>query len=271
MVVDVPTTERSSYFTGMTTEFFEQPELPPPKGLWSLNTDRLLKVTCQMEQTGSYTPQDEREFDEEDQDNIHVNQQGVILDEHGNFDMVNAISSLSLNQHSEEEEEEIESCPELEGSEDESSAAKVQQAAALQMNWADQSVTSSARPFFTETEPYMAIDPLDHRKRSHFNGRPFASWGNLCAPLFASVLFPLPPMTQKFWWQIGRDRLPAEKNSSGTPENGMLGRVGDFMKPIFQQQEWKEEIMEGLAYCKLTTMDSPAAYHDLMIVLQYIS
>ena len=65
MLVNVPTTERLPYFTGMTTEFFEQAELPPPKGFWSLNTDRLLKVTCQMEQTGSYTPQDEIEFDDE--------------------------------------------------------------------------------------------------------------------------------------------------------------------------------------------------------------
>ena len=90
MLVNVPTTQRLNYFTGMTTEFYEQAELPPPKGLWSLNTDRILKVTCQMEQTGAYTPQEEVEFNEEDQNNIFLDQQGVILDEHGNFDLAEA-------------------------------------------------------------------------------------------------------------------------------------------------------------------------------------
>ena len=270
MVVNVPTVERSPYFAGMTTEFFEQPELPPPKGLWTLNTDRLLKVTCQMEQTGTYTPQDELEFDEEDQDNIHVNQQGVILDEHGNFDLAQAVSSLSLNPSPQNEDSDSDDPPELEETENESYQNKVNQAAAHQMQWADQSVTSTIRPCFIETEPYMAIDPINHRKRSHFNGRPFASWGNLCAPLYGSALFPLPPMTQKFWWQIARDRLPAEKNSTGTPENGTLGLIRDFMKPVFQQQDWEEAIMQGMSYCKLSTMVLSEDHNDLTNVLNYL-
>ena len=255
MVVNVPTVQRSNYFAGMTTEFFEQAELPPAKGLWSLNTDRILKVTCQMEQTGSYTPQDELEFDEEDQNNVHVDQQGVILDEHGNYDLVQAMSSISVRPQNEEESEDDE-LPELEEAENEAYEQSLRPEEAVSMKWADESITSTVRPCFVETEPSMAIDPLNFRKRSHFNGRPFACWGNLCSPLFGTAIFPLPPMTQKFWWQMARDALPAEKNSAGTPENGMIGLVRDYMKPIFQQQQWEEDIMEGIAYCKMSSMDS---------------
>ena len=42
--VEVPTTPRYQYYTGMTTEMLEQPELPPPKGLWLLNAEPCLLV-----------------------------------------------------------------------------------------------------------------------------------------------------------------------------------------------------------------------------------
>ena len=267
MLVDVPTTERSKYFTGMTTEFFEQAELPPPKGLWSLNTDRLLKVACQMEQTGSYTPQDEVEFDEEDQNNFHVNQQGVILDEHGNFDLVEAMSEISLPSSDSDDE-----LPPLEEADNEILEAQVQQAAAQQRQWGDESVTTTVRPHFSETEPSMAtINPLDFRKRSHFNGRPFASWGNLCPPLYASILLPLAPMTQKFWWQVARDRLPAEKNSTGVPEPTMVKLIQDYMKPVFEQQQWDQDIMEGIAYCKMSTMDQQDTHAAMEVFLKSLN
>ena len=62
-------------------------------------------------------------------------------------------------------------------------------------------------------------------------------------------------MTQKFWWQMARDRLPAEKISSGTPDNDMIVLVQNYMKPIFDQQQWEEDIMEGISYCKQSTMN----------------
>ena len=202
--VNVPTTGRSQYYTGMTTERLEQKELPPPKGIWALNTDRLLKVACQMEMQGRYTPDDENEQTQDEQYNIRIGPQGVVLDDNSNENIEVAISDLNIQEKADSDEDEQSlpesSVPDLEGD----------------FKWDNQDVTSTIPPAFSETESLKTHDPLNFRKRSHFNGRPFASWGNLFPPLFASEIMPLAPITQKLWWQVTRDMVPADSNTTRT-------------------------------------------------------
>ena len=96
MKLKVPTSPRVKYWTGMTTEMLQTVELPPAKGIWTQNHDRLLKVTCQLEQTGSFTPEEENEITELEQNNLKVGKQGVIQDENGNQELNEVFNNLTI-------------------------------------------------------------------------------------------------------------------------------------------------------------------------------
>ena len=66
------------------------------KGIWSQNHDRMLKITCQMEQMGSYTPEEENEITEMEQQNVQVGKQGVIMDENGNQELNEVFNNLTI-------------------------------------------------------------------------------------------------------------------------------------------------------------------------------
>ena len=126
----------------------------------------------------------------------------------------------------------------------------------FETKWGDQSVTTTQPPPFIETEPYTAnIDPVSYRKRSHFNGRPFASWGSLFPPLYGSKLLPLAPMTEKFWWQVARDQAPTDLNVTGVRDQNMVEQINNFMAPCFSQQQWDMNIMEKISFCRTSTMN----------------
>ena len=240
--VQVPTTGRSKYYTGMTTEMLEQYELPPAKGLWALNTDRFLKVACQMERLGVFSSADEAEETELEQSNVPIGPQGVIWDENSNVEAELALSDLDLNRiQTEQEEDQVSVAPSVD---------------VQNLKWADQSITGSSAHFFEEKEESLTtqIDPLNFRKASHFNGRPFASWGSLFPPLWASKLMPLAPLTQKLWWQIARDMVPSDSNTTGTINKKLIDKVKVALKPHMDSQIWNENVKDQMARVRTSTM-----------------
>ena len=88
--------------------------------------------------------------------------------------------------------------------------------------WDDTSITST-KPHYVESETSctMIEDAAKFRKRADFNGKPYNSWGNLFPPLYASKAMPLAPMTQKLWWQVATDSVPADANTVGVPKPSM--------------------------------------------------
>ena len=242
MKVQVPTSGRSKYYTGMTTEMLEQYELPPAKGIWALNTDRLLKVACQMERVGVFSSIQENEETEYDQTNIRVGPQGVIWDDNSNVDVEVALSDLDINKINIFDDDQLSVTPNLD---------------VQNLKWADQSVGGSTAPYFEENEESLTtpLDPRNFRKASHFNGRPFASWGSLFGPLYASRIMPLAPLTQKFWWQMARDMVPADTNSTGQIKRSMVEKIKVALKPHIDGQIWNETVKKQIANARSSTMN----------------
>ena len=203
--VNVPTSARSKYYTGMTMEMLEQPDLPPAKGIWLNNHDRLCKITCQLERTGSFTPEEEMELTEFDQPNMQIGPMGVISDETGNLGINEMFSAISLQGvTSEEEFRAVDTSP---------------PESVANFGWDDRADTSTKpRHVESETPCTVILDSAKFRKRSQFNGRPYNSWGNLFPPLYGSKAMPLAPMTEKLWWQIATDNVPADTNTFGVPK-----------------------------------------------------
>ena len=237
----------------------EQPELPPAKGIWALNTDRLLKVCTQLEQTGEYTPQEEQEQTEFDQTNIRVGLQGVILDENGHFDLQEAFSNLRMATTIIADEDKTETADDDDDDDDEGDSVIItENQPKAPVGWTDEDITSTIASAYQETASSTThILPINFRKRSHFNGRPYASWGNLFPPLYASALFPLPPATEKFWWQIARDLVPADANATGIPNNNFSAKIKKFMAPKFNCQVWNDTVMENISGRRTSTMIPP--------------
>ena len=243
MKVDVPTSQRSKYYTGMTTEMLEQQELPPAKGIWIQNMDALLKVATQMEQKGEFNTSEEFEQTELEQHNVRVGGNGRLLDDCANLEVQRPLSKLNLN-----DDDEIETTTSV-------SVESIPVANPTQLKWADEDVTSTVPPHFQETESFTTLDPLDYRKRNHFNGRPFVSWGNLFPPLYGSVLMPLAPMTEKLWWQMARNQVPSDTNTTGYHDQTFVNKVKKFMEPKFSAQKWDEQIMSDIARTRESTQN----------------
>ena len=124
------------------------------------------------------------------------------------------------------------------------------------LKWADEDVTSSLAHQFEEKESLTTqIDPLNFRKASHFNGRPFASWGSLFPPLYASHIMPLAPLTQKLWWQIARDMVPSDSNTTGKINKNMMAKVKVALKPHIDGQVWTEEVKSQVAKVRTSSMN----------------
>ena len=151
--------------------------------------------------------------------------QGVILDESGNFNLEEAFSNARISTEiTESSEEEI-----TEDESEEETLPSVQTDAPSpksNVKWTDEDIESITAPPYTENESSTTpILAQDFRKRSHFNGRPYSSWGSLFAPLYGTPILPLAPMTQKLWWQIARDAVPADTNTTGKPKKSFNDKI----------------------------------------------
>ena len=255
--VAVPTSQRGKYWTGMTTEMLQTVELPPAKGIWAQNHDRLLKVTCQLEQTGVFTPEEENEITEMEQSNVKIGKQGVILDDTGNQELNEVFNNLTTGRSLERviSDEDIKSWTETSPQPSRpASPEESETSPAYRLD--DQSVTTTAVPYFEESlPPCTAKDlPANLRKKNHFNGRPFADWGNLFAPLKASVILPSPPLTQRLWWQIATDQISADTNTVGTQSVAFDNKIKSFMTSSFSSQVWNEEVRNKVTACRTSCM-----------------
>ena len=252
--LNVPTSQRVTYYTGMTTEMLQSVEVPPAKGIWPQNHDRLLKVCCQMERMNSFTPEEEFEQTADEQVNIKVGKQGVIMDDNDHQEVNEMFNELTTGRSVEnvevDEEEQFWTDTSPKPSRPSSPPIPVQD---LKLD--DQSINSSA-PYFEESlAPCTAKDNAKaFRKQGQFNGRPFADWGNLFPPLKASAILPLPPMTGKLWWQIATDQVPVDSATTGQPSVSFNNKVKKFMKPHFDSQIWNTEVMEQVSACRTSCM-----------------
>ena len=61
-------------------------------------------------------------------------------------------------------------------------------------------------------------------------------------------------MTQKLWWQIARDAVPADTNTTGKPKKSFNDKIKRFMAPSINSQIWNEDIMQGLAKKRTSEM-----------------
>lgn len=261
MKLAVPTSQRAKYWTGMTTEMLQTVELPPAKGIWAQNHDRLLKVACQMEQTGSYTPEEENEITELEQSNIRIGKQGVIQEEAGNQELNEVFNNLTTGRSLERVNSEQEifwtdtSPPQSRmDSPEETEPAEVEPESEFRLD--DQSVTDTTVKYFEESLPPCTAPetPVNLRKKNHFNGRPFADWGNLFPPLKASIILPMPPLTQRLWWQIATDQVSGDTNTTGTPSVAFNNKIKSFMTSSFTAQAWTEEIRDKVSACRTSCM-----------------
>ena len=257
MKLAVPTSQRVKYWTGMTTELLQTVELPPAKGIWAQNHDRLLKVTCQLEQTSSYTPEEENEITELEQNNLKVGKQGVIQDETGNQELNEVFTNLTTGRSLERvfSDEDVHSWTETSPPPTRADSPTVPQPP-FEFKLDDQSVTTTAVPYFEESLPPCTASDLTStlRKKCHFNGRPFSDWGNLFPPLKASVILPMPPLTERLWWQIATDKVSADTNTAGTQSIAFDNKVKSFMTSNFSAQIWTEDVRNKVAACRTSCM-----------------
>ena len=257
MKLAVPTSQRAKYWTGMTTELLQTVELPPAKGIWVQNHDRLLKVTCQLEQTGSFTPEEENEITELEQTNIKIGKQGVIQDETGNQELNEVFNNLTVNRSLSRDslEEDVHSWTETSPVVSRSPST-TEETNVPDLKLDDQSITTTVAPYFEESlPPCTASDlPSNLRKRNHFNGRPFADFGNLFPPLKASVILPMPPLTQRLWWQIATDQVATDTNTTGVQSVAFDNKIKSFMTSSFSAQTWTEDIKNKVSACRTSCM-----------------
>ena len=152
MKLAVPTSQRAKYWTGMTTELLQTVELPPAKGIWAQNHDRLLKVTCQLEQTGSFTPEEENEITELEQANIKVGRQGVIQDDTGNQELNEVFNNLTTGRSLERvySDEDVQSWTET-SPEPSRQPSTTEPNPPQDLKWDDQSITATTVPYFEES------------------------------------------------------------------------------------------------------------------------